>query len=168
MLGVRQRDGKCAVRCCAAPAVSWSHGGSADRVVTDHRLAVKVLIKTHRLALPLPVGHLLPSLTSNTWCRLRDLLISFICLFVFFWIPHRTSLFFPVTQVFPFPPSSPDFKKILPPVWAERRQRTTLCFGTLLFLGESCSKFNSSLPSLPLQRWLSCPTRSPPTLPEWF
>lgn len=55
--GVTQRDGKCAVRCC--------HGGSADRVVTDHRLAVNVLIKTHRLALPLPVGHLLPSLPSN-------------------------------------------------------------------------------------------------------
>lgn len=47
-------------------------------------------------------------------------------------------------------------------MWVEHHQRTTLCFGTLLFLGESCSKSNSSLPSLLFHRRLSCPRTHPP------
>lgn len=58
----------------------------------------------------------------------RPLLSGTVLSDLMFFSYHNLSLYYP------------DFKKILPPVWVGHHQRTISCFGTLLFLGEWCSK----------------------------
>lgn len=73
---------------------------------------------------------------------------AFFCVFLAVWPSMSPCLSLWLIPCISFSLSYPDFKKILPPEWVEHRQRTTSCFGTLLFLGESCSKSNSALLSL--------------------
>lgn len=107
-------------------------------VLTDNCPVVKVLIS--RLMLH-------SFITPSGYCSSCSLLLLFYksfhcvasCLLL-----KCTSLSSPPHRFFL---CSSDFRKTLPPVWAERRLRTTSCCGTLLFLGESCSKCSSSPPS---------------------